>query len=879
MKILGLKALSGPNYWSNFRSQLIVLKIDLQEFEYLPSNKIEGLVENLKQLMPSLYDHYCSEGKKGGFFSRLEDGTWIGHVIEHVALELQWLAGMKTGFGRTRSSQEAGIYHVVFSYEVKEAGEYAAQAAFTIINHLVHQKPYENLYQDINNLKNIYSQKGLGPSTLSIVKEAKRRNIPFVRLNDDSLFMLGQGKNQRLICAAMTDQTNVIAVDLASDKSRTKDILEEAFVPVPKGILVNTRDEIEQAVDKVGLPCVVKPAEGNHGRGITTNINSLPQALEAFSLARQFCQHVILEEYLKGDDYRFLLINYKLVAVAKRLPAHIIGDGQCSIQHLIDKENADPYRGENHDNYLSIIKVDDITCRILKEKGLTLNSVLAAGEVLYLKYAANLSAGGTAYDVTNEVHPDTVFLVERVARLMNLDILGIDVVANNIRQPLDSHNGRILEINACPGLRMHLLPQGGQARDVAKPLLDMLFPDNKPSRIPIIAVTGTNGKTTTVKLIAHLAKQAGFSVGMTTTEGIYINQHKIYYGDCSGPSSAKSVLRDKAVDFAVLECARGGILRAGLGFDKCNISIVTNITEDHLGQDGIETLEELARVKEVVPRSTLEDGYCILNADDDLVYAMKDEVISNIALFSLYANCERIHSHGVQGGLAIYLDKGSIFLYQGAAKVFFAKLDEFPLSFGGKATCMSQNILAAILSAVICEFNLVDIKNWLKNFLPTPENLPGRMNLFNINGSRVLLDYAHNEGAFAHLKEYFNSIKASKKIGIIAATGDRKPTDIKKIGFYAAQIFDEIVIRHDIDDRGCDNELQTRLLTEGIKQAQRLQDKNIKVISEGKKALDFVLKHAPSNSIILYFPESVPIAAQYLKEYQDGVMAHSSITS
>ncbi|KTD33421.1 cyanophycin synthetase [Legionella israelensis] len=878
MEILDIKVLNGPNYWSNSRTKLIELKLHLHEYETKPTNLIEKFPEHLKQLLPSLYNHYCSENTAGGFFRRLEEGTWLGHVIEHVALELQWLAGMRCGYGRTRSTNEKGVYHVVFSYEIENAGKYAAYAAVNLVKTLAQHTPYTLLSHDLEQLKQIKMNEALGPSTQSIVQEAKKRGIPCTRLDNDSSILLGQGHYQKLMCATISSQTSILGVENAADKEKTKQLLLSAFIPVPQGLIVQTENELAHAIEKIGFPAVIKPVDGNHGRGITTNINTSEKAHSAFKLAKQSSEKIIVEKFIRGFDYRFLVINYKVVAVARRSPPMITGTGTNTIQQLIDAVNLDPNRGEHHEKFLTKIKIDEITLSILSEQGFTLESILPLGQSLYLKHAANLSTGGTAVDVTPYVHPHTVFLAERIARLMNLDICGIDILAKNISLPLKDNNGAVIEVNSCPGFRMHLAPEQGMARNVAKPILDMLFPQNQPSRIPIVAVTGTNGKTTTVRLVAHLAKEAGFCVGFTSTEGIYINHHEVSQGDCSGPHSARTVLRDPLVNFAVFECARGGILRSGLGFDKCNISIVTNISEDHLGFDDIHSLNDLARVKEVVPRSTMKDGYAILNADDDLVYQIKDVIDCHIALFSLHAHNERIHQHFQQEGLVAYLENDNIVIQKGAHRRLLANVHALPCSFQGKATFMIQNILPAVLAGVISHFKIEDMAKWLQNFHPTAENLPGRMNLYAFSNFKIMIDYGHNEAAFIQFKTYLHQNHYKRKVGIIAATGNRRPSDIRKVGYYAAQMFDEIIIRHDEDSRGRTNEELTSLILEGIREIREITAHNVKIISNEKEALHHAMNNATPGTFILYFPEDVLEATSYLKKiHKEQTEARASV--
>jgi len=863
MKVLEIKTLKGPNYWSNYRHNLIVLKLDIQELEEQPTNKINGFSERIENMMPSLFSHRCSQNYEGGFFERVKEGTWMGHVIEHIALEIQTLAGMDCGYGRTRSTGEYGIYNVVFSYEIESAGIYAAEAAVRIAEKLISGEEYD-INEDIEKLRRIKLRKGFGPSTMSIINEAKKKNIPFRSMENGSLILLGQGANQKMIRASMTSNTSSWGVETACDKEETKKILAKAYIPVPTGEVASTEEGVKEIIDGLGFPVVIKPIDGNHGRGITTNIQTLEHAFSAFNIARSVSDDVIVEKYIEGDDYRFLLINYKLVAVAKRTPAMIMGDGISTIQQLIDHTNADPKRGDGHEKVLTTIKVDKVTEAILAGKNLTLESVLPLGEILFLKDTANLSTGGTSTDMTEHVHPTNIFIAERVAKLLNLDICGIDVVAKDISLPLNlNNNGGIIEVNACPGFRMHLNPSKGLARNVAEPVIEMLFPNNKKSRIPLIAITGTNGKTTTTRLTAHIARTAGHTVGYTTTEGIYIQDHAIHYGDCTGSQSAATILTDPTVDFAVLECARGGILRSGLGFDHCDISIITNISDDHLGLKGIKTLDEMADVKAVVARSTFNIGYSILNADDDLVYKMHEELDCNIALFSMDINNERIKQHCEAGGLAAVIEKGYLTICKGEWKIRVSKIEAIPLSFDGRAECMIKNILAAALAAIISEFKIEDIRTALQTFIPSPEVTPGRMNIFNFRNFDFMVDYAHNPGGFMELKTFLDKTKASLKIGIITGVGDRRDEDIKSLGVYSGKMFDEIIIRHDKDMRGRPKSEVTDLLIRGIKQENK--SISVTVISDELEAIQYAIDHAPKGSFVVLCTDSISESIEYIR--------------
>jgi cyanophycin synthetase len=842
------------------------MKLDIGELENYPTNKIDGFAERIEAMFPSMFYHRCSEGHNGGFFERIKEGTWIGHVVEHIALEIQSLAGMECGYGRTRSAEQKGVYHVCFSYELENAGLYAAEAALRIADALVKNQPYD-LEQDLAALRKIKAREGFGPSTLSIINEAKKRNIPFKRLNNGSLIQFGQGANQKKIRASITSDTSSIGVEMACDKDETKRMLAKAYIPVPQGRLIQDESELLEAINEIGYPVVLKPIDGNHGRGITTNIQNEEQARAAYQLAKAVSEEVIVEHFLEGYDYRFLLVNFKLVAVAKRTPAMVIGDGSSTIDELIAQTNLDPNRGEGHEKVMTTIKVDAVTNKILAEKGLTLQSILPMGEILFLKDTANMSTGGTSRDVTDLVHPANVLMAERIARILNLDICGIDVVAKDIDIPITNENGGIVEVNACPGFRMHLSPAKGIARNVAEPVMNMLYPEGKSARIPLVAVTGTNGKTTTTRLIAHIAKQTGYKVGFTTTDGIYVNGHPIHYGDCTGPVSAEAILSDPTVDFAVLETARGGILRAGLGFDHCDVSVITNISDDHLGLTDIDTLSEMAKVKGVVAHSTFNHGWSVLNADDDLVFDFINDLDCNVALFSVAENNPRIARHCRRGGMAAIIEKGYLTVCKGEWKTRICKIDQVPLSFGGKATCMVKNILAAVLVGMARNFKLEDIREALMTFIPSPEQTPGRMNLFQFSHFDVMIDYAHNTGGFIELKKYVEQVTASAKIGIITGVGDRRDEDIRNIGFLSGQMFSRIIIRLDQDLRGRTGEEVTSLLMDGIRKAS--PHVPVSVIPDEHEALRYAIDTSGEGAFIFVATDNVRKSIDFVKKLKE----------
>ena len=866
MKIREIKAMNGPNYWSIRRHKLIVMVLDLEELEEKPTNKIDGFLERLRAMFPDMYSHRCSVGTPGGFFQRVEEGTWMGHVIEHIALEIQTLAGMDTGFGRTRGYGEEGVYNVVFNYMERAAGIYAAKASVRIAEALISNTPYD-LEEDLQAMRERREEGRLGPSTGSIIDEAVKRGLPWIRLNKYSLCQIGYGASQKRIQATVTSETSSIGVEIACDKEDTKHLLEQAEVPVPKGEIIKTERGLEDAVDYIKYPIVIKPINGNHGRGITINIKNWDDAVKAMHEAKKISNSVIVEKYITGDDYRLLVINYKLVAAALRTPAHVIGDGIQTIQQLIDVVNSDPRRGYGHEKVLTQIKVDDMTLDLIKAKDYTLETVLPKGEEMRLKETANLSTGGTAKDVTDSVHPDNIFMAERIAKIIGLDICGIDIMTNDMSIPIEDVGGAVLEVNAGPGFRMHLAPTEGQPRNVAANVMDMLFPEGSNGKIPIVAVTGTNGKTTTTRLIAHMVKMLGYKVGFTTSDGVYIQNKLMMKGDCTGPVSSEFVLKDPTVDFAVLETARGGLLRAGLGFHFCDIGIVTNIAADHLGLKGIHTVEQLARVKAVIPESVLPDGHAILNADDDLVYNMKEGLKCNIALFSMDENNPRIIEHCKQGGLSAIYENDYLTICKGDLRMQVIKVVNVPLTFGGKAAFMIQNCLPAVLTGYLRGFRLDDIKLALETFMPSATQTPGRLNLFEFNNFNVLVDYAHNPAGMRAISQFIEKLEGAPKIGIIAGIGDRRKEDNEEMGKIAAEMFDEIIIRQDKNLRGKSESELIEMLQAGI----RSHDPKMKVtvIPSEKEAVSHALENAQDGCLITMLSDVVPDALSMVMKFKE----------
>jgi cyanophycin synthetase len=816
-----------------------------------------------------MIEHRCSEAVVGGFFHRVDEGTWMGHVIEHIALEIQTLAGMDTGFGRTRTpdGEKEGVYYVVFSYMEEDAGLYAAKAAVHIAQALIDGTEYD-LATDIQQMREIREDTRLGPSTGCIVEEAAKRGIPYIRLNKHSLVQLGYGVNQKRIRATIASTTSNIAVDIACDKEETKLLLEAAEIPVPRGTVIRTEEGLDEAIAKFGYPLVIKPIDGNHGKGNTTNIINREQAITAFEAAKVYGRNVIIERFITGYDFRCLVINNKFICAALRTPASVVGDGVHNIQWLIEETNKDPRRGFGHEKVLTQITIDQFTQKMLDDENITLETIPKKGERVMLKPTANLSTGGTSTDVTDEVHPANIFMFERIAKIIGLDICGVDVMAMDLKTPVSENGGAILEVNAAPGFRMHIDPSEGLPRNVAEPVVDMLFPKGSAGRIPIIAITGTNGKTTTTRLTAHIAKSAGKKVGYTTSDGVYIQNQLMMKGDCTGPISSTFVLKDPTVDFAVLECARGGILKSGLAFQNCEVAVVTNVAADHMGLGGIHTIEAMAKVKAVVPETVFPHGYAVLNADDDLVYKMKKDLRCNIALFSMDENNPRIKEHSKTNGLSCVYENGYVTIMKGTWKIRVLAAKDIPLTYEAKAIHNINNCLPAVLAAYLFrDITIDDIKIGLQTFIPSESLTPGRLNFFHFKNFTMLADFAHNPHGLKLLCDFVSKLDYPIKIGVISGTGDRRDEDIRELGEISAKFFDELIIRCDKNLRGRTAEEIIDLLKQGIDSV----NPNIPtvVIPNEDKALDYIYENPKQGALYTIMCDVVARALDKIKELKE----------
>ncbi len=863
MEILKINALRGPNVWANF--PVLEVWVKLGVYNEKSSEEYPGFNDRLKSWLPSLIEHRCSVGERGGFFVRLDRGTYLGHILEHVALELQTLAGTDVGFGRARETSVEGTYRVAIKFQEEKLGLEAIYAARELIMAAVHDTPFD-VSGTIERLKDLAHDLCLGPSTRSIVEAARARGIPWRRLTEGSMVQFGYGARIRRICAAETDRTGAIAEMIAQDKELTKKILREIGVPVPDGRPVKDADDAWEAAQEIGLPVVVKPQNGNQGRGVATNLRSEAEVRAAYAAAYAREDEVLLEKYAPGCDWRLLVIGDKLVAAARREPAHVFGDGKRTIRDLVAEVNKDPRRSDGHATALSFVKLDDVALEVLKSQGFEADSVPPSGLKVLIRRNANLSTGGTAEDVTDTVHPDVAARAIEAAKVVGLDIAGIDIVAEDISQPLEDQHGVIVEVNAAPGLRMHLEPSGGKPRAVGEAIIQMMFGEDQTGRIPIVSVTGTNGKTTTTRLIAHILRRRNARVGMTTTDGIFLNDRLIDRGDCSGPKSARCVLSNPCVDAAVFETARGGIVREGLGFDRCDVGVVTNIgAGDHLGLADIQTPEQLAKVKRVVVESVSRDGSAVLNADDPLVIEMAEYCKGGVIFFSRDEQSPVLKKHLEQGKPVTFVRDNKIIQADREGESTLMSLDQIPLTHGGRIGFQVDNVLAAAAACWGLGIDEENIIAGLESFTPDLQHSPGRFNMLDVNGATVVVDYGHNTSSLQTICATLKGFDAKRRLAVYSAAGDRRDEDFVDQGRLLGQNFDEVVIYEGQYVRGREKGEITQFFKKGIIEGG--PGKKIHEVVGAVASMDLALSMLKPGDLLLMQADEVAETVEYLKKY------------
>ncbi|HYU33093.1 MAG TPA: cyanophycin synthetase [Thermoanaerobaculia bacterium] len=867
MKILDTRVYRGPNLYS--LRKVIRLRVDLGELEEYPTGRLPGFVDQLLALIPTLREHTCSYDEPGGFVRRMteDEGTWLGHVLEHVAIELQCLAGTPVSYGKTRSHDlPSGQYHVIYSYEEESVGLRAGELGLELILHLLpperaaHDPSPFDFPAELERFIRRAQRRAFGPSTASLVHAAEERDIPWIRLNDRSLVQLGHGKYQRRIQATVTSETKHTAVEIASDKRLTNQILEDLGLPVPRQRIVDGAGEAVEAAERLGYPVVVKPLDGNHGRGVSINLTDAEQVRVAYDKAYERSSYVIVETFQTGRDYRILVINGKVVAVAERVPGHVVGDGQHTVAELVEIVNSDPRRGVGHEKVLTRLEIDHQAERLLEQAGLTAASVLPEGEVFSLRSTGNLSTGGTAIDKTDVIHYDNRIMAERAVKAVGLDVGGVDFIAPDIARSYQEVGGSIVEINAAPGFRMHVAPTEGKPRDAAGPVIDMLFPKGTPYRIPIAAITGTNGKTTTTRMVGHILKLSGCHVGMTTSDGVYIDGVLTVRGDMTGPWASHLVLRDPNVDAAVLETARGGIVRSGLGWRKCKVGAVLNVASDHLGLGGINDLDELAEVKRVIVE--VAQDYCVLNADDERVARMAGHSPAQPIWVTMDRNNERVRRHIRSQGKAVVLEEGlngrMLVLYDGEEHIPVLWARQIPATIEGHALHNVQNAMFATAIALAMGIGLENIRQGLRTFTTDFFQTPGRMNFYNEHPFRVLLDYAHNAHGMASMVQTVRELTVhGRRIGLVSAPGDRRDQDILDLARIAASGFDLILLREDDNRRGRKPGEIGDLLRRGLLEAGFPADRISTQVYDEEEAVQRALETAQPGDLLVVFGDNL----------------------
>jgi cyanophycin synthetase len=885
MRILDRSVFVGPSLYAHF--PVIRLELDLGKLEEWPTGKLgPAFVDALIEAVPGLAEHGCSYREPGGLIRRMKEGegTWLGHVLEHVAIELQNMAGEDVTFGKTRSIDgRPGVYSVVYEYAQREEGIEAGELALKLLRSLLPAElrsadavPEDWHWPEARDAFIRYAQRrALGPSTMSLVKAAEERNIPWLRLNEQSLVQLGHGKYQQRIQATVTGKTPHIAVELASDKEETNKILGSLGLPVPRQELVQSEGAARRAARKIGFPVVTKPYNGNHGRGISIRLTSDEEVVEGFLKAKEISRSVIVETYLEGDDHRLLVVNGELVAATKRTPGHVVGDGTHTIRELVEIVNQDPRRGIGHEKVLTRIELDAQAEMMMARVDVTADTVPEAGRIIYLRSTANLSTGGTATDVTDIIHPDNREMAVRAIKAIGLDVGGVDFLSTNIAESYKTIGGGICEVNAAPGFRMHVAPSEGKPRDVAGPVIDMLFPQGTPSRVPIAAITGTNGKTTTSRMLAHIVKMAGFTPGLTTTDGVYIDGQRTVEGDMTGPVSARMVLADPQIDFAVLETARGGLLRAGMGVTKVDVGAVLNVQSDHLGMKGIDTLEQLAEVKRIVVE--VAEDCAVLNADDPNVLKMGGYTDARVICYvTMNPSHGLVREHIRAGGRACALEAGvngqMITLYDKGSHIPLLWTHLIPATLEGKALHNVQNAMFAAAMAFSMNIKLDAIRAGLRTFDSTFFQAPGRMNVFNEHPFKVLFDYGHNAHAVAAMADLAQRLEVSgRRIVVVAGPGDRRDEDLRDIAKAVAGGFDHYICRRDDGLRGRAPDEVPKLIAATLRE-HGVPDDRISLIPDEQEAIDAGLRMAQPGDVLLVFADALVRSwKQVIKFKPEGV--------
>ncbi|GIM29651.1 cyanophycin synthetase [Clostridium polyendosporum] len=861
MKLIKEKVYEGRNIYSH--KKCLRIDIDLEGYSEIPTKDIPNFNFNLTKLLPELYKHRCGIDEEGGFVKRLEEGTYLAHVCEHTIIAIQNIMGIEVSYGKARVV-EGEHYFVVVQYEHKKVALGAVYLVIDLINSLINQKPI-NFEERVSYLRKTLVEETTGPSTKAICDAAKRRKLPIIKLGESGIYQIGYGKCGRTFGATIGDGTRCIGADISCDKLLTKRLLEYQYIPVAPGEKVFNTINLLQTAEKIGYPVVLKPQFGNKGKGVILNIKSEKELLKVYKVLSDNYKDIIIEKYIKGNDYRICVVNHEVIAVAKRMPPYLIGDGEHNIVDLIKILNSDPRRGESHEKPLTKIKIDENLLECLNKQGVDISSVPLIGEKVLLRENANLSTGGSAIDCTDEICEENRELCIRASKVLGLDICGIDICTEDISKPI-YNSGVVVEINAAPGIRMHHFPSEGKSRDVAGSIVDMMY-NNNPRNIPVISITGTNGKTTTARLAGYILSLIGYNVGITTTEGIIVGNKYLDYGDDTGPDSARTVLLNRDVDVAVLETARGGIVRSGLGYDLADIGVITNITEDHLGIDEIESMEDLSFVKSLVVEAIKEDGYAVINADDEWSLKILNRVKARKIFFSIKDDNVYLRKSINEGNPGIYIKDNALFVENNNKKYYICAVNEIAITKSGKLKYNVYNAMACCAALVGIGVDYCIISKGLKQFQGDENYNPGRFNEYDINGIKVILDYGHNIDGYKSVLEALKDIPHKNLIGIIGVPGDRSDSSIERIGSICGEAFDYIYIKEDIDSRGRKSGEVAQIILKGINKTVNMK-RGVYLVLDELQALKTALTRAKTGDVIIVFFEQFQNLVEYIKQKQ-----------
>ena len=857
MRITETRVFKGKNIYSH--KKCIRIDVDLEGYSETPSKDIEDFNFNLVNMIPELRSHRCGIDEDEGFIIRLNEGTYLAHICEHIIIAIQNKIGIDVSYGKAREVKD-NHYYIIFQYIYKNTALEVANLAIDIVNALVKKLPIN--YEDrIIFIKEMLNEEILGPSTKSICDYAKEVGLPIIDFENSDFYQIGYGKKGKIIENSISYNTKCVSVDISCDKLLTKELLKIHNIPIAKGSKINNVIGLLKDAEEIGYPVVIKPQYGNKGNGVILNIKNEKELLFAYKKVKDKFKDLIIEKYHKGNDFRVCMVNYKVVAVSHRTPPSIIGNGKDTIFDLISKLNDDPLRGDDHEKPLTKVKLDEEVIKCISEQGKSLMDILEKDNKIYLRKNANLSTGGEAIDCTEEICSENINLCIRVAKALNLDICGIDICAEDISKPI-YNNGVIMEVNAAPGLRMHINPSKGKPRNVGKEIVNMLY-DNNPSNIPVVSITGTNGKTTTTRLISHTLSKMGYFVGMTSSSGIFINNECIDCGDDTGYESAKSILLNKDVDVAVLETARGGIIRKGLAYDTADVAVITNIREDHIGIDGIKSMEELCFVKSLVGEAVKEDGYVVINADDRWSMNILDRFKSKKVFFTLQSNNDILKNTNSED-IYVYIENENIIVLKENKKYKVCNVNDVPITLNGKLKFNVENILAATAALVAMQIDYCMIRNGITTYELNSEKNSGRFNCYDVNGVNVILDYGHNPDGYTAVLSAIKELSHGKVYGVVGIPGDRLDEAVIEIGSISAKFIDHIIVKEDKNLRGRNSGEIAKLIVEGIVKEDK--NKKYEVVLKEEEALIKAISMAKEGDTIIVFFEEMKALVDIIEE-------------